>query len=73
MDGWRRKCHGLEEELTSLKKESKISRHSVQQLEEERNARMRIEAERTNLEQRMAQLSMANKKKRSGKSNLNCF
>ncbi|KAF1989418.1 chromosome-associated kinesin KIF4 [Aulographum hederae CBS 113979] len=72
MDSWRRKCHSLEEELSGLKKERNLSRHSVQQLEEERNARMRIEAERANLEQRMAQLSMATKKKKSGRS-INCF
>ena len=71
MDSWRRKCQGLEDELSGLKKERNLSRLSVQQLEEERNARMRIEAERANLEARMAQLSMATKKKK--KSSINCF
>lgn len=71
MDGWRRKCVSLEEELSTLRKERNNSRLSVQQLEEEREKRMRIEAERANLEQRMKALSeMKSKKKKSG---INCF
>ncbi|KAF1817071.1 kinesin family protein [Eremomyces bilateralis CBS 781.70] len=73
MDGWRRKCISLEEELTAMRKERNASRLSVQQLEEEqRSARMRIEAEKANLEARMAQLAAMNKKGKK-KSGLNCF
>ncbi|KAF2401497.1 kinesin-domain-containing protein [Trichodelitschia bisporula] len=69
MEGWRRKCAQLEEEVQQMKKERQSSRLSVQQLEEERNARKRIEAQRQELEQRMAQLSKQKKKK----SSINCF
>ena len=68
MEGWRRKCTGLEEELTTLRKERQSSRLSVQQLEEERNRAKRLEAQRAELEQRMAALS-----KKKKKSSINCF
>ena len=58
----------MEEELGGLKKERNNARLSVQQLEEERNARMRIEAERANLEARMAQLSAATNKRKKKSS-----
>lgn len=68
MEGWRRKCTGLEEELTTLRKERQTSRLSVQQLEEERSRAKRLEAQRAELEQRMANLQ-----KKKKKSSINCF
>jgi hypothetical protein len=68
MEGWRRKCVGLEDELTLLRKERQSSRHSVQQLEEERNRAKRLEAQRADLEQRMNQIQ-----KKKKKSSINCF
>ncbi|QDS74214.1 hypothetical protein FKW77_002418 [Venturia effusa] len=68
MEGWRRKCVSLEEELTLLRKERQSSRHSVQQLEEERNRAKRLEAQRAELEQRMNQIQ-----KKKKKSSINCF
>lgn len=72
LENWRKKCTQLEEELTNMRKERSMARHSLQQVEEERNARLRVEAERAHLEARMAALNNANKKKK-GKSTLNCF
>ncbi|KIW06875.1 uncharacterized protein PV09_02551 [Verruconis gallopava] len=69
MEGWRRKCATLEEELTMLRKERQSSRLSVQQLEEERNRIKRLEAQRAELEQRMATIQKSKKKK----SSINCF
>ncbi|KAF1956215.1 kinesin family protein-like protein [Byssothecium circinans] len=71
IDGWKKKCTGLEEELNVMKKERSMARHSLQAVEEERNARLRVEAERAHLEARMAALNNSNKKKK--KSGLNCF
>ncbi|KAK7535510.1 kinesin family protein-like protein [Phyllosticta citricarpa] len=71
METWKRKCHGLEEELNVLRQEQSKNRYSLQAVEEERNARMRVEAERAHLEARMAALNQSNKKKK--KSALNCF
>ncbi|KAJ4296757.1 hypothetical protein N0V90_006805 [Kalmusia sp. IMI 367209] len=68
---WQKKCVGLEEELNVMKKERSMARHSLQAVEEERSARLRVEAERAHLEARMAQLNNSNKKKK--KSGLNCF
>jgi len=72
MEGWKKRCGNLEEELNVMKKERNISRYSLQQVEEERNARMKVEADRANLEERMAQLN-ALSAKRKKKSALNCF
>lgn len=72
IEGWKKKCSGLEEELAVMRKERSQARHSLQAVEEERNARLRVEAERAHLEARMAQLNNANKKKKN-KSTLNCF
>lgn len=69
MEAWRRKCVGLEEELTNLKKERQSSRLSVQQLEEERRARQRTEEEYKRLAARMQVLDKSKKKK----SSINCF
>jgi hypothetical protein len=71
IEAWKKKCTGLEEELTVMRKERSLARHSLQAVEEERNARMRVEAERAHLEARMAALNNSNKKKK--KSTLNCF
>lgn len=71
METWKKKCTGLEEELNVMKQEQSKNRYSLQAVEEERNARMRVEAERAHLEARMAALNQANKKKK--KSALNCF
>ncbi|KAL5404490.1 hypothetical protein PMIN04_012580 [Paraphaeosphaeria minitans] len=68
---WQKKCVGLEQELDSLKKERSMARHSLQAVEEERNARLRVEAERAHLEARMAALNNSQKKKKKG--GLNCF
>lgn len=72
MEGWKKRCGNLEEELNVMKKERNISRYSLQQVEEERNARIKVEADRANLEARMAQLS-ALSAKRKKKGGLNCF
>jgi len=71
IEGWKKKCAGLEEELNIMRKERSMARHSLQAVEEERNARLRVEAERAHLEARMAALNNSNKKKK--KSALNCF
>jgi kinesin family protein 4/21/27 len=68
---WQKKCSGLEQELEALKKERSMARHSLQAVEEERNARLRVEAERAHLEARMAALNNSQKKKKKG--GLNCF
>jgi len=54
-----------------MKRERNSHRHSMQAVEEERAARMRVEAERANLEARMQALNQGQKKKK--KSALNCF
>ncbi|EKG19157.1 hypothetical protein MPH_03527 [Macrophomina phaseolina MS6] len=71
METWKKKCASLEEEINVMKQEQSKNRYSLQAVEEERNARMRVEAERAHLEARMAALNQANKKKK--KSALNCF
>ncbi|KAF2145510.1 uncharacterized protein K452DRAFT_305517 [Aplosporella prunicola CBS 121167] len=64
MDGWKKKCNALEQELEAMKQERAAQRYSLQQVEEERNARMRVEAERAHLEARMAALNQSSKKKK---------
>ncbi|KAF2496213.1 kinesin family protein-like protein [Lophium mytilinum] len=71
MESWKKKCNTLEEEVVSMRKERSLARHSLQAVEEERSARMRVEAERAHLEARMAILSKNQNKK--SKSNFNCF
>ncbi|KAK8216481.1 chromosome-associated kinesin KIF4 [Phyllosticta capitalensis] len=71
MENWKRKCNGLEQELDMLRQEQSKNRYSLQAIEDERNARMKVEAERAALEARMAALHQSNKKKK--KSALNCF
>ena len=72
LDQFRKKCAGLEEELNIMRKERSMARHSLQAVEEERNARLRVEAERAHLEARMAALNDANRKSKK-KGTLNCF
>ncbi|KAF1915235.1 hypothetical protein BDU57DRAFT_451312 [Ampelomyces quisqualis] len=72
LDQFRKKCSHLEEELNVMRKERSAARHSLQAVEEERNARLRVEAERAHLEARMAALNDANKKGKK-KGTLNCF
>ena len=72
VEGWRKKCASLEDELASLQKERSSSRASLQAVEE---GEMRVRAERAErarlaLELRMAEL-LSNKKK--NKSSLTCF
>ncbi|KAF1364874.1 kinesin family protein-like protein [Lizonia empirigonia] len=73
LDQFRKKCAGLEEELNVMRKERSMARHSLQAVEEERNARLRVEAERAHLEARMAALNDANRKSKKKGGNLNCF
>ncbi|KAF2131621.1 kinesin [Dothidotthia symphoricarpi CBS 119687] len=72
LDQFKRKCATLEEELSVMRKERSAARHSLQAVEEERNARLRVEAERAHLEARMAALNDANRKSKK-KGTLNCF
>ncbi|CAI7646318.1 unnamed protein product [Penicillium pancosmium] len=67
-EGWKKKAWGLEDELSTLRKERNSARLSLQAVEEERSARKEAEAARAQLEERMNAL---NKKKK--KSTLNCF
>lgn len=72
VEKYRKQCAALEEELNVMRKERSAARHSLQAVEEERNARLRVEAERAHLEARMAALNNANKKNKK-KGTLNCF
>ncbi|KAF2813350.1 kinesin family protein-like protein [Mytilinidion resinicola] len=72
MESWKKKCNTLEEEVVAMRKERSLARHSLQAVEEERSARLRVEAERAHLEARMATLSKNQNKKKS-KGTLNCF
>jgi hypothetical protein len=72
LDQYRKKVSNLEEELNVMRKERSAARHSLQAVEEERNARLRVEAERAHLEARMAALNDANRKGKK-KGTLNCF
>lgn len=67
-EAWKKKAWGLEDELSTLRKERNSARLSLQAVEEERSARKEAEAARAQLEERMNAL---NKKKK--KSTLNCF
>ncbi|KAF2003284.1 kinesin-domain-containing protein [Amniculicola lignicola CBS 123094] len=73
VDQWRKKYAALEEEVTSMRKERTAARHSLQAVEDERNARLRVEAERAHLEARMAALNNSNAKNKKKKGTLNCF
>ena len=75
VDGWKKKCWGLEDELGKLKKEGgrekERERWSVQAMEEEKGKRREAERAREELEERMRGLENAKKKKKKG--GLNCF
>jgi chromosome segregation ATPase len=71
VEEWRKRYTTLDEEMDTMRKERSMARHSLQAVEEERNARLRVEAERAHLEARMAALNSSNKKK--SKKGLNCF
>ncbi|KAL1311824.1 hypothetical protein AAFC00_001900 [Neodothiora populina] len=74
-DAFKRRCKELEDELVGLRKERTNSRASLQQVEEEREMRLRAERARTALEERMKELNNMNgagKKKKKGGA-LNCF
>lgn len=68
LEAWKKKCWAYEDELAKLRKERNSIRHSVQAVEEERNARKEAEAARAHLEERMSALQ-----KRKKKSGFNCF
>ncbi|KAL8997033.1 MAG: hypothetical protein Q9188_006425 [Gyalolechia gomerana] len=68
LEAWKKKCRAYEDELAKLSKERNSIRHSVQAVEEERNARKEAEAARAHLEERMSALQ-----KRKKKSGFNCF
>ncbi|KAI4161320.1 MAG: hypothetical protein LQ342_004987 [Letrouitia transgressa] len=68
LEAWKKKCWAVEDELNSFKKERNNIRHSVQAVEEERNARREAEAARAHLQERMNALQK--KKKKPG---FNCF
>ncbi|KAF2196763.1 kinesin [Delitschia confertaspora ATCC 74209] len=70
MESFKKKCASLESELEVMRKERSLARHSLQAVEEERTARLRVEAERAQLEARMAALNKSNQKKKSA---FNCF
>jgi len=72
LEQYRKKCASLEEEIKVMRQERSAARHSLQAVEEERNARLRVEAERAHLEARMAALNDANRKNKK-KGGLNCF
>ena len=72
LEGWKKKCATMEQEMDGMKKERSMARLSLQAVEEERTARLRLEAERAHLEARMAALNNSNKKNKK-KSTLNCF
>ena len=78
-EAWKKKAWSTEEELSGMRKESRVQRLSVQQVEEERGKRFEAERAREVLEERMRALSGVNggldgktKKKRKG-GGLNCF
>ncbi|KAF2222216.1 hypothetical protein BDZ85DRAFT_289819 [Elsinoe ampelina] len=71
VDAWKKKATGLEDELIGLRKERGSSRASLQQYEEEKELRMRAEAARRGMEERMNRFEVERKKKKKG--GLNCF
>ncbi|KAF1347079.1 hypothetical protein BDV97DRAFT_400952 [Delphinella strobiligena] len=71
-DAWRKKCKELEDELVGLRKEKSSNRASLQQVEEEREMRVRAERARMALEERMKELNTKDGKKKK-KGALNCF
>lgn len=72
-DAFRRKCKDLEDELVGLRREKTNSRASLQQVEEEREMRVRAERARMALEERMKELNSKDGKKKKKGGALNCF
>jgi predicted nucleic acid-binding Zn-ribbon protein len=70
MEAWKRKCRELEEEASNLRREKGSMRNSLQAVEEERDRRIRAEAARRQLEERMEVLAKGKKNKKNA---LNCF
>jgi len=69
-EAWKRKCRELEEEASGLRRKEGSMRNSLQAVEEERDRRIRAEAARRQLEERMEAVAKGRKK---GKGALNCF
>ncbi|MCJ1472465.1 hypothetical protein MMC13_001113 [Lambiella insularis] len=69
VEAWRKKAWAYEDELGTLRRERKEQRYSLQAVEEEREKRKRAEAAKATLEERMAVMGQAKKKK----SGFNCF
>ena len=69
IDGWKKKCHDTDEEVSSLRKQRGEMRNSLQAVEEERDKRFKAEAATQQLQQRMEQVQRTKKKKGA----LNCF
>ena len=70
VETWKKKCKDVEDEIGSLRKQRGDMRNSLQAVEEEKDRRIKAEAARRQLEERMEQLSQVKKKKKGG---LNCF
>lgn len=66
---WKKKAWAFEDEVETLRRDKKEQRYSLQLVEEEREKRKRAEAARATLEERMAVMGEAKKKK----SGFNCF
>lgn len=73
METWKRRCKELEDELVGLRKEKTSSRASVQEVEQEREMRVRAERARMALEERMKELNNSQGGKKKKKGALNCF
>ena len=69
-DGWKKQKEQADAELNKLKQQRGEMRNSLQAVEEERDRRLKAEAARRQLEERMDQLGQQRKKKKGG---LNCF
>lgn len=77
VEGWKKKCWSLEDELSKVKKEGgrekERERWSVQAVEEEKGKRREAERAREELEERMRGLETSGKKKKKKGGGLNCF
>ncbi|KAI9728215.1 MAG: hypothetical protein M1828_004676 [Chrysothrix sp. TS-e1954] len=72
VEAWKKKCRELEDEAGGLRAQRGSMRNSLQAVEEERDKRIRAEAARRQLEERMESLTVQKKKGRKG-GGLNCF
>ena len=75
VENWKKKCWGLEDELSKVKKEGgrERERWSLQAVEEEKGKRREAERAREELEERMRGLQESGKKKKKKGGGLNCF